>query len=142
MSATAPAYKALGRVQNFVALLYHFIIRLDTEGEWEKSDTGWNELHAQFFEDMTALRQEIQNGRALAAIVKEYAARQDDLATAVAVMQAAQSQGRRPVYAGPRRDNWSKQLAEAVAASKEAHAILLDAAKELRGDGRKEGDEG
>lgn len=84
MSAATGGWQALGKVQNFVGLLYHFIIRLDSDCEWSKSDTGWDELHAQFFKDMAAVRAELEQGQRLAAVIREYAARYDDRALALA----------------------------------------------------------
>lgn len=130
----------LARVQNFVGLLYHFIQRLDTEGEWERSDTGWDNLHAQYFEHMAAIRREIQNGQALAAIVQEYAARQEDATAALTLLRLRAPTDLRLLLAA--QSEGDDLLTQALQAQSDAHAILMDAARELRGDGKRGGKEG
>lgn len=131
---------ALARVQEFVGKLYSTILLLDGDdryfgtGQPGAAEGEYDGLHAQFFEDMAALRQEIQNGRALAAIVREVAARDEEVRAYVTLATS-------PRLPNPNAAE-SGQLLAALTSYQESLAVLLDAAKELRGDGDSGGQEG
>lgn len=90
MSAATGGWQALGRVQEFVGKLYSTILLLDAEdryfgtGQPGAAAGEFDSLHAQFFEHMAAVRAELDQGQRLAAVLREYAARYDDRALALA----------------------------------------------------------